>query len=103
MRPFKAVKYKAKRTSGYASKREWEYASILGAQKASGAIVDWLEQVPIKLPGDIKYVCDFLVINKDGTFRLVEIKGMETPTWKLKRRLLEESRPDLYRLLEVVR
>lgn len=103
MRPFKsspASKYGAKRTAGYASKREADYASLL---RSSVEVLTWLEQVPIKLTGGVKYVADFLVFMRDGSWKLVEVKGMETPAWKLKMRLLEAERPELWAKLEVVR
>lgn len=103
-RPFQPVsKYGAKRTNGYASKRESQYADELAFLKGAGQVSWWLEQVPIKLPGKAKYVADFLVCMADGRMRLVEIKGFETAAWKLKLRLLEEARPELFAILEVVR
>lgn len=96
-------KYKAIRTGGYASKREAQYAAELERLKSNGEISGWLEQVPVKLPGGIKYVCDFMLIMADGTVKLVEIKGMETPAWKLKLRLLAECRPEIFARLEVVK
>jgi uncharacterized protein DUF1064 len=96
-------KYGAVRTNGYASKAEARYAAKLTALKASGAILDWLEQVAIKLPGGIRYVVDFLVIGLDGTVRFVEVKGYPTAAYKLKMRLLNELRPEIAKRLEVVR
>jgi hypothetical protein len=104
VRKFKSVsKYGAKRTNGYASKLEAAYAGDLAVRKQHGEIVDWLEQVPVKLPGGIKYVCDFMLIMADGSVKFVETKGLATPTWKLKLRLLEECRPEVFARLEVVK
>lgn len=106
MRRFKtkpASKYGARKTRGYASKREATYAEQLAAEKQAGTVVDWLEQVPIKLPGKSKYIVDFLVFASDGTFKFVEVKGVETEVWRLKMRLLEETRPELFARLEVVK
>ena len=103
-RSFKPVnKYGAKRTGHYASKREATYAAELALLKQAGQVAWWLEQVPVKLPGGIKYVADFLVCMADGRTRMVEVKGMQTAAWKLKLRLLEETRPELFAILEVVR
>lgn len=102
MKPFKQHKYKARRTGSYASKREAEYASLLQTRKQAGEILDWLEQVPIKLPG-CKYVVDFAVIANDGTVSFVEIKGMFTEAAKLKLRALQDARPELFARLEVLR
>lgn len=105
MKPFKSVqKYGAVRTGHYASKREADYAAELELRKRAlnGDVLDWLEQVPIKLPGT-KYVVDFLVFHRDGSVSLVEVKGVETPVWKAKMRALAELRPELFKRLVVVR
>lgn len=106
-RPFNALptnKYGAVRTNGYASKREAEYAAELGYRKAAlnGDVLDWLEQVPVKLPG-AKYVVDFMVLKRDGTVELVEVKGVETAAWRAKMRALAELRPELFKRLVVVK
>ena len=103
MRPFTKSKYNARKSGGYASKREAAYADLLRRSKDAGAILDWLEQVPIKLPGNVRYVVDFMIIELDGSVRFIEIKGMETPEWKIKIRILEEMRPELYKRLEVLK
>jgi hypothetical protein len=84
----------------YASKREAAYAAQLANEKRAGKILGWIEQVPIRLPGT-KYVVDFVVFDADGTVRFVEVKGMETATWRAKMRALAELYPWLE--VEVVR
>lgn len=37
----------------------------------------------------ITYVADFLVTYKDGTEKVVDVKGFETPAFKIKRILFE--------------
>lgn len=105
MRPFRPVKTKfgSRRTNGYASKRESEYAAVLQLQKQAGEVLDWLEQVPVRLPGGSKYVADFMVIARDGSVKFVEVKGMETQVWRLKMRQLAELRPEIFARLEVVK
>lgn len=100
----KRTKYGAIPTRGYASKLEARYADDLAARKAApdGDVLDWVEQVPVKLPGGTKYVVDFLVFKRDGSWEFVEVKGKPTDVWKLKMRLMAEARPDLYARLEVV-
>jgi hypothetical protein len=103
VRPFKTKpKYGAKRVGRHASKREAAYAQQLQMQKDAGAIVDYLEQVPVLLPGGVKYVIDFAVIDLYGLVRFVEIKGFETAAWKIKMRLLADARPEIWKRLEVV-
>jgi hypothetical protein len=102
-RPFRAgTKYGAKRVDGYASKRERDYAAHLATLKQAGKILDWIEQVPVKLPGGIKYVIDFMTIASDGV-RFIEVKGMETDVWKIKMKLLSEAHPEIYARLDVVK
>jgi hypothetical protein len=84
----------------YASKREAAYAVQLANEQRAGKILGWLEQVPIRLPGT-RYVVDFMVFDTDGTVRFVEVKGMETPTWRAKMRAVAELYPWLE--IEVVR
>lgn len=90
-------KFNAVRTEvagrSYASKAEAAYAKRLHVQKASGEILGWLEQVPMHLPGKTKYVLDFLVFTSSGEVIAVEVKGMETAVYKVKRRLVEEHYP----------
>jgi hypothetical protein len=104
VRPFRISKFNAVRTNGYASKREAQYAAELEMRKraTNGDVLSWLEQVPIKLPG-CKYVVDFLVFKRDGSWELVEVKGAETDTWRAKVRALQETRPELFAKLVIVR
>jgi hypothetical protein len=95
-------KFGAIKENGYDSKAEARYALELGIRKQAknGDVLDWLEQVPIELSCGT-YRCDFLVFFRDGTWKLVEIKGFETDSWKLKKRALEKERPELFARLEV--
>lgn len=95
-------KYGAVRTRGYASKAEANYAARLELEQRAGHVVLWLEQVPVKLPGNIKYVCDFVVLMRDGSLRFVEVKGVSTAAFKLKMKLLREAKPEIYARLEIL-
>lgn len=108
MRKFRSVptnKFNAKRTGHYSSRREADYAHELGLRKAAtnGDVLAWLEQVPIRLQGGVKYVVDFLVFKRDGSWSLVEIKGFETAQWRAKMRQLSEAHPELFARLEVLK
>jgi hypothetical protein len=46
-------------------------------------------QVPFHLPGGVKYVCDFMVLYKDGLIDFVDVKGFETAEFKMKKKLVE--------------
>lgn len=98
-------KFNAKRTAvgerSYASKAEARYAQRLHTRKAAGEVIGWLEQVPMHLPGGVRYVLDFLVFESDGTVRAVEVKGFETEAWKIKSKLAAAAYP--WMPVEVVR
>lgn len=90
-------KFNAKRTEhagrSYASKSEARYAAGLELRKRAGDVVFWLEQVPIALPGKTRYVVDFVIFEADGSVRFVDVKGVETETFRLKKRQVEELYP----------
>ena len=84
-------KYNAKRTNGYASKREADRAAELQLMVRAGEIALVLEQVPFPLPGGIKYVADFVRLNMDGTWTVEDAKGVRTDVYKLKAKLFFEQ------------
>lgn len=90
-------KYHAKRTTlngkSYASKLEAKYAEKLNAAKASGILLFYLEQVPFRLPGGNTYRLDFMEFWANGEITCTEVKGVDTPSWKIKKRLFEETYP----------
>lgn len=77
----------------YASKREASFAGQLELLKRAGKVLFWLEQVPVKLPGNTRYVCDFVVFEEDGTVRFVDVKGFSTEVFKIKKRMVEDLYP----------
>lgn len=70
----------------YHSKAEAIRAAELDLLLRCGEITQWERQVPFIL-GDVRYVVDFLVMDRDGTTHAEEVKGFETPMFKLNRRL----------------
>lgn len=68
------------------------YEKLLLAQK-SGDLLFFLRQVPFHLPGKTKYVVDFVEFWNDGEVKFTDVKGMETQTFKLKLRQVEELYP----------
>lgn len=90
-------KYNAKKTKvdgiTFASKAEANrYLDLKLLQKA-GEIQWFIRQAPFDLPGNIKYICDFLVVEKDGSITIEDVKGVETQVFKLKKKLFEEAYP----------
>ena len=77
----------------FASRKEaFRYGALKLAQK-TGAVLFFLRQVPFHLAGGVKYVCDFMVFWADGTVTIEDVKGMKTPTYKAKKRMVEATYP----------
>lgn len=57
-----------------------------------GLIKDFMIQVPLDLICNGYKVCnyfmDFIVVHNDETIELIEMKGLSTPTWALKWKIL---------------
>jgi hypothetical protein len=99
----KKHKYGAQRTGRYASKLEAKVAGEIETLMRAGRILDWVEQVPVRLPGGIRYLIDFMVLDVDGTVRFIECKGVETRVWTNKLRQLAELHPHIHERLAVRR
>jgi len=56
----------------------------LNTAKDKGELIFWLEQVPFRLPGQIKYVVDFVEFWANGEIVFSECKGFETPGMEAK-------------------
>jgi len=70
------------------------YQKLMMLKKAS-AVSYFLQQVPIILTGGIKYRVDFLVFYPDGKYEYIEIKGVETPRFKMIKKMLAELYPEI--------
>lgn len=42
-----------------------------------------------------EYVTDFIIFCRDGTYRIVDVKGEQTPVFKLKIKCMKEKYPNL--------
>jgi len=95
--PNKSNKYGARKTEYngvmYDSKRESEYARELDLRVRAHDILSWQRQVKYPMiVKDIKittYVADFVITHNNGHIEIVDIKGVETPVFKLKAKLLK--------------
>ena len=98
-------KYNAKATVvdgiRFDSMREAAYYSELKLRQRAGEVVGWLRQVPIHLPGGTKLVVDFQEFHTDGTVHFVDVKGVVTDVFKIKKREVEFTYPWLK--IEVVK
>ena len=92
------TKYRAKKTNGYASKKEADRAFFLRILVADGCIADLREQVVYELaPGvviqgrkrpPLRYIADF-VYQAHGKQVVEDVKGMITPVYRIKRHLMK--------------
>jgi hypothetical protein len=77
----------------FSSKAERNFYEKLLEEKASGIVLFFLRQVPFDLPGGVKHLIDFQVFFTDGTVEFVEVKGLDTPMGKAKRKMVEDLYP----------
>jgi len=77
----------------FGSKKEAKrYQELLLLQKAGDAMF-FLRQTPFHLPGEAKYLCDFVVFWKNGDITFEDVKGMKTPMYILKKKQVEALYP----------
>jgi hypothetical protein len=77
----------------FSSKKEANHYYNLKLLKENGDIVFFLRQVPFHLPGNIKYVCDFMVFWKNGDVTVEDVKGYKTRLYTTKKKLVESLYP----------
>ena len=77
----------------FPSKLEWKLYNQLLLQQKAGEVLFFLRQVPFHLPGGVKYVLDFLVFYTNGEVKALDAKGMETDTFTLKKKMVEDLYP----------
>jgi hypothetical protein len=81
----------------YHSKKEAEYAMLLDtlfkASNIKDRVVNYERQVPFKIYLNEKYICkylaDFVVKYADGREEVIDVKGVLTQTYKLKKKLVQ--------------
>jgi hypothetical protein len=80
----------------YDSKKEADYAVLLDTMKrAKGVdrVLSWERQVPYKIKIDkiliCTYYCDFVVKYADGRIEHIDVKGVKTDVYKIKKKLVK--------------
>jgi len=90
-------KFNAKPTQSdgirFDSKLEARYYDQLKLRQRAGEVVFFMRQVPFHLPGGVRYVCDFQEFWSDGSVHFVDVKGMETSDFKMKKKQVEAIYP----------
>ena len=77
----------------FASKKEARYYSELKLRQKAGEVVFFLRQVPFHLPGNVKYVVDFVEFWANGEVHFVDVKGMRTKEYIAKKKMVEAIYP----------
>lgn len=77
----------------FGSKKESKRYQELKILRDSGEVLFFLDQVPFRLPGNVKYRCDFLVFWRDGTVTIEDVKGMKIEPYPTKKKILEALYP----------
>lgn len=62
------------------------------AQK-SGELLFYIRQPSFDLPGGVKYRADFMEFWIDGEVKIIDVKGVDTPQSKMKRKQVEALYP----------
>lgn len=107
-KPKKKSKYSNKKTTvdgiTFDSKKEAEYYCQLKLLKKAEEIKDFGLQPRYELQPTFKkngtthrsitYVADFVIVNNDGTTEVIDVKGVETQTFKIKKKLFEYKYPE---------
>lgn len=75
------------------SKKEANYYLYLLSEQQADRVTMFLRQVPIELTAGVKYIVDFVVFRADGSVEWIDVKGMRTDMYKLKKRQVEELYP----------
>lgn len=92
------TKYRAKRTDGYASKKEAKRGAELELLQRLGVIEGLIKQPVYGLieksaaGGVIRYIADFAYFDCEKKEMVVEdVKGFKTPAYRLKKRIMWEK------------
>lgn len=84
----------------YHSKREARYARDLDLRVKAKEIREWNTQVKIPLVVNKRKICsyiaDFVVVNNDYSLEIHEVKGVVTPVFRIKWKLLQALFGDQY-------
>ena len=72
------------------SKKEARYYMELKLRVKAGEVILFFRQIPFHLPGNTRYVVDFLEFHTDGSVHFVDVKGRFTPEYIRNKKQVEE-------------
>lgn len=88
-------KYKAKKTNidghSFDSEKEANYYEELKIRLRVGEIRGFCIQPTFILAPNLKYKADFIVFNNDGTTEIIDVKGMKTKEYIVKKKVFEDK------------
>jgi hypothetical protein len=94
-KPPKRGKYNNVRTEQdgkvYDSRKEAARAGELKLLQKAGKIAAYAEQVTFILPGGVRYIADFVIMENDGTYRVEDAKGVRTKEYIIKKKLMKQT------------
>ena len=77
----------------FPSKKQAAYYAQLKLRQRTGEVVFFMREVPFHLPGGIRYVVDFQVFLASGEVEFVDVKGVKTAMYILKKKQVEAIYP----------
>ena len=95
VKPQKESKYHNKHVTvdsiNFDSQREADYYCELKLRLKAGEIKGFCRQAEFILAPNLRYKADFVVFNNDGTSEIIDVKGMQTDVYKLKKKVFEDK------------
>lgn len=77
----------------FRSKKEARYYLELVCRQKAGEVLYFLTQVPLRLPGNTKYLVDFQEFHADGTVHYVDVKGRRLDAYIKNKKQVEAIYP----------
>jgi len=77
----------------FSSKKEQKRYQELKLLQSSGELIFFLRQVPFHLPGNVRYVCDFMNFWANGEVTIEDVKGFKTDMYTTKKKIVESIYP----------
>ena len=72
------------------SRKEANHYLVNKERKKNGELIDFFMQVRYMLPGGVRFYLDFVEIKKGGEIDYVDVKGVRTAVYRIKKRQVEE-------------
>lgn len=75
------------------SRKEGRHYQDLQLRVKAGEVLYYLRQVPFHLPGGVTYRVDFAEFHADGSVHYVDVKGVQTKDFVMKKKQVEALYP----------